>query len=76
MEKHLPQHAATEEYDGNTWTNGNNLNTCKKIYSRSWNSNCRFSFWWISNTRYYRSNRRIRWKYLGYWWKFKHKKIF
>jgi hypothetical protein len=41
-----PVTIATEEYDGTTWTTiWKSLNTARP-FSRSWNSNSSFSFWW------------------------------
>jgi hypothetical protein len=37
---------ATEEYDGTTWTTSGNLEYSKIAFSRNWNTNSRFSFWW------------------------------
>jgi hypothetical protein len=37
---------ATEEYDGSAWTAGGNLGTAR-YFSRLWNTNSSFSFWWI-----------------------------
>jgi hypothetical protein len=54
-----PITTATEEYDGTTWTAGGNLNTAREEFSRSRNSNCSFSFWWLYSRFYYSSNRRI-----------------
>jgi hypothetical protein len=42
---------ATEEYDGSTWTsNPTGLNTARLEFSRLWNSNCSFSFWWSTTS--------------------------
>jgi hypothetical protein len=29
-----------------SWATGNNLNTARSFFSRCWNSNSSFSFWW------------------------------
>jgi hypothetical protein len=42
-----PDSTATEKYDGTSWTTTGSLNTGREIFSRCWNSNCRFSFWWL-----------------------------
>jgi hypothetical protein len=56
---------ATEEYDGNSWTNSNPLNTARRFSGGTlWNTNCSFSFWWYYISPPgpgYNSNRRIRW---------------
>jgi hypothetical protein len=31
------------------WASGNNMNTARR-FSRSWNTNSRFSFWWCNTT--------------------------
>jgi hypothetical protein len=56
-----PVVAATEEYDGTTWTsNPTGLNTTRAFLAGCRYSNSSFSFWWLSYTRsLYRSNRRI-----------------
>ena len=38
------QHAAT----AGVWSTGGNLNTARSYIAGCWNSNSRFSFWWIS----------------------------
>jgi hypothetical protein len=42
--------AATEEYDGSSWTAGGSLNTAKKKFRRMWNANSSTCFWWLSRT--------------------------
>jgi hypothetical protein len=55
-----PDTAATEEYNGSTWTtNPTGLNTARGLFSRSGTQTCSFSFWWCSNNKIYSSNRRI-----------------
>jgi hypothetical protein len=41
-----PNTAATEEYDGSTWTSVQSLNTARNQFSRCRNTNSSFSFWW------------------------------
>jgi hypothetical protein len=55
-----PLTGATEEYNGSTWTsNPTGFKYGKTKFSRLWNTNSSFSFWWIYSTNYYSSNRRI-----------------
>jgi hypothetical protein len=37
---------ATEEYNGSSWTGGGSLNTARSRFSRLWNTNSCFRFWW------------------------------
>jgi hypothetical protein len=41
-----PFAGATEEYDGNSWTSVNPMNTARYRLSRSRNSNSSFRIWW------------------------------
>jgi hypothetical protein len=54
-----PFTAATEEYDGTSWTtNPTSLNTARDRFRRSRNSSSSFSFWWY-DAYLYSSNRRM-----------------
>jgi hypothetical protein len=41
---------ATEEYDGTSWTTVLQVCQQQEQFSRSRNSNCSFSFWWLAST--------------------------
>jgi hypothetical protein len=43
-----PYTAATEEYNGTSWTTSPvSLNTARYSFSRLWYSNSSISFWWL-----------------------------
>jgi hypothetical protein len=42
-----PDSTATEEYNGSSWTAGGALGTARRRFSRSRNTNSRFSIWWF-----------------------------
>jgi hypothetical protein len=47
LEETPPTTAATEEYNGTSWTAGGSMNTARGGFSRSRNSNSSISFWWL-----------------------------
>jgi hypothetical protein len=53
-----PATAATEEYNGTSWTSVNSMNTARSELRRCWYTNSCFSIWWFWYS-YYRCNRGI-----------------
>jgi hypothetical protein len=45
-----PSTAATEEYDGTSWTAGGSMGTARFSLAGCRNTNCWFRFWWIYST--------------------------